>query len=257
MQITKIQKLKNNKYNVVIDGEKITTFDNVILENNLLYKKNIDKELYKKILVDTKYFNIYNNTVKYILKRRRSEKEIKGYLFKNGLNEIEQEQIIKKLKSINLINDFEYCKAYINDSMFLGKNGINRIKSELINQEISINTIEEALDNVDLSIFDNKLEKIVIKKIKSNKKYSNLYLKQKILNELISLGYDKVSVLKILEDNLLNDNNVLNSEFEKIYLKLSKKYNGEELIKKLKVKLLSKGFKIDDINNLIQKKAEK
>ena len=44
MLITKIEKLKNNKYKIIIDDEKIITFDNVILDNNLLYKKVIDKE---------------------------------------------------------------------------------------------------------------------------------------------------------------------------------------------------------------------
>lgn len=255
MQITKIQKLKNNKYNIIIDGEKITTFDNVILENNLLYKKVIDKVLYEKIVEDTKYFDIYNKTIKYILKRRRSEKEIREYLIKNGLIQIED--TIKRLKKNNLINDLEYCKAFINDSILLGKSGINKIKNELIKQGIDINIIEESLKNIDSSIFDNKLEKIIIKKIKANKKYSNMYLKQKILNELMNLGYTKDSIINILEENIIDDNNILDNEFDKIYFKLLKKYDGEELIKKVKIKLLSKGFKLEEINILIQRKTEK
>ena len=46
MLIEKIEKLKNNKYNIYINGEKITTYDNIILENNILYKKQIDNDLY-------------------------------------------------------------------------------------------------------------------------------------------------------------------------------------------------------------------
>ena len=74
MEINKIVKLKNNKYKIYIGSEVITTYDNVILENNLLYKKSIDDKLYNKILNDTNYFDIYNKIVKYILKKRRSER---------------------------------------------------------------------------------------------------------------------------------------------------------------------------------------
>ena len=47
----------------MIDGESVITYDNVILENELLYKKSIDNNLYKKILLDTSYYDIYNKTV--------------------------------------------------------------------------------------------------------------------------------------------------------------------------------------------------
>ena len=100
MLITKIQKLKNNKYNLIIDGEKIITYDNVILDNNLLYKKVIDKDLYNKIIEDTNFYDVYNVVVKYIMKKRRSEKEIKEYLKKYNLESNKKDIIISKLKSI-------------------------------------------------------------------------------------------------------------------------------------------------------------
>ena len=112
MLISKIEKLKNNKYKLRIDGEKITTFDHVILENNLLYKKIIDDDLYKKIISDTSFYNIYNLVVKYIIKKRRSEKEVNEYLMKYDLELDKNKKIISKLKSINLIDDKAFCRAY-------------------------------------------------------------------------------------------------------------------------------------------------
>lgn len=256
MQINKIEKLKNNKYRMTIDDEKIVTFDNVILENNLLYKKTIDKELYDKIINDTNYYNIYNNTVKYILKKRRSEKEIINYLKKYIFNCDEINCIILKLKQINLIDDIAYCNAYINDNIYLSKNGINKIKSHLIDNEIPIHIIEDSLDNIDLNIMDSRLEKIILKKISTNKKYSNSYLKQKILNEMINLGYDKQKIVSILDNNIIGDKDILESEFNKLYTKLSKKYNNDELFNNIKKKLFSKGFGMEDINNLIKEKQK-
>ena len=254
MQITKIDKLKNNKYKITFEESKIITFDNVILENNLLYKKYIDIELYNKILKETEYYDIYNRTLKYILKRRKSEKEIREYLIDKGLNTQQIDNIILKLKKINLINDKEYCNAFINDSIYLGKNGINKVRKELLNKGISISIIEEALIGIDENVFENKLEKMIIKKIKLNKKYSVTYLKQKILNEMINLGYEKDKILNILDKNCISDTNITKKEFDKIYIKLSKKYSGIELIKNIKNKMVLKGFNLDEINSLIEQK---
>ena len=256
MKLQKIEKLKNNKYKIHLENEKLITFDNVIIENNLLYKKNIDNDLYNKILLDTEYYDIYNKTVKYILKKRRSEKEIKIYLTKSNLSNNQIEKIISKLKDINLINDIEYCKAYINDKVYLSKSGVSKIRNELIEQNISLDIINKELNLIDKDIFINRLEKMIINKINSNKKYSNLYLKNKILNEMIKLGYEKENILDIIEKNLKKDNLIINKEFDKIYIKLSKKYSGEDLKKKVEQKMMLKGFNIYEVKELLKKTEE-
>lgn len=256
MKIEKIIKLKNNKYKILINKESFITYDNVILDNDLLYKKEIDKNLYNKIVNDTKYYEIYNKTVSYIMKNRRSEKQIKEYLNKYELSEDKIKSIINKLKSINLINDLEYCKAFINDKVYISKNGINKIRIDLLNQDIPIDVIEEELKNIDLNIINNRLEKLIQKKIFSNKKYSNYHLKQKIINEMVTLGYEKNKVIEIIDDNLRDDDLVIRKEFNKLYTKLSSKFSGEELGQKIKQKLFSKGFSLEKIDNLIKEKTE-
>lgn len=256
MIINKIVKLKNNKYKIYIDDTIIITFDNVILENNLLYKKTIDNIMYDKILADTKYYESYNKVVQFLLKKRRSEKETYLYIDKFELTLENKIRILDKLKSINLINDREYCKAYINDKMYLSKQGVNKIKSDLLKENIDLNIIEEELSIVDKTVFKKRLEKLIIKKINTNKKYSNTYLKQKVLQDMINLGYEKEVVEEILNSNILCDKNILNSEFNKIYNKLKLKYNGLDLKVKVKQKLVQKGFKLEDINLLLDKKTE-
>ena len=46
---------------------------------------------------------------------------------------------------------------------------------------------------------------------------------------------------------------LLEKEYKKFYLKLSKKYSDEMLEYQLRNKLIYKGFKIDDINKVIEK----
>lgn len=256
MIINKIQKQNNNKYKIIIDDETFITYDDVILENNLLYKKNIDNDLYNKIKEDTKYYDIYNKVVKYIMKKRRSEKEVRLYINKY-ISDIDKiEKMIIQLKKINLINDIQYCSCYINDSIYLGKNGINKIKNDLINQNIPLDVIEEQLDKIDYDIINNRLEKMILKKIKSNKKYSNYELKQKVLNDMMNLGYDKEEILTILNNNIIDDTNILENEYRKLYNKLSNKYSGEKLNIIIKQKLSLKGFDSSSIDDIANKKAE-
>jgi len=254
MRIDKIVKMKDNKYKIYIDGESIITYDNVILENDLLYRKTIDKKLYDKIYIDTNYYDIYNKTAKYILKKIRSEKEVLSFLKRFDISNNDISKIINKLKDINLINDKEYCRAFINDKIYLSKNGINKIKNDLMEQNISIDIIEHELSNIDKSVVDDRLEKLIVKKINSNHKYSNSYLKHKILNDMVSLGYSKENIIEIIDKNLVSDDEIVRKEFDKVYVNLNRKYSGAELNLKLKQRLISKGFKIDVINELIQEK---
>ena len=49
MQIKKIKKVASNKYKIdFTNGDSIITYDNVILENNILLKKEIDDSLYEE-----------------------------------------------------------------------------------------------------------------------------------------------------------------------------------------------------------------
>ena len=152
MKIEKIQKLKNNKYKIKLDsGDIINTYDDVILNNSLLFNKEIDLELLNKINNETLYYDCYNKTLKFIDKKLRSEKEIKEYLKKYSEMGYE-DKILKKLKEINMINDENYAKAYISDRIFLSTDGPNKIKQELFNYGIDEKIIEENINKIALSL---------------------------------------------------------------------------------------------------------
>ena len=68
MKIEKIKKLSNGKYKIIFEGnESITTYEDVILEENILYKKELDNELINKINIRNNYYKIYTKTLKYIM----------------------------------------------------------------------------------------------------------------------------------------------------------------------------------------------
>lgn len=244
MKIEKIVKLKSGKYKLYLDNkEVITTFDEVILNNNLLFNKEIDNDMYLKINEENNYYNLLNLSIKYISKRLRSEKEIINYL-ENKTNDIYMiNNIIEDLKNQNLINDRRFAKAYITDKINLTNSGIIKIKNELINLGVNEEIVEEEISNIDIKMDNSKLDKLILKKIRLNHKYSNSFLKQKILNDMLNLGYKKEDIINIFDKYVSDDKEIFNKEYNKIYNKLKNKYKDSELEYHIKQKMLQKGFK--------------
>jgi len=253
MKIEKIKKLKNGKYKLELDNDdSIITYDEVILKNNLLFNPKIEVDKLENLYKDTSYYDIYYKVVKLIAKKLRSEKEIVEYLDKNNVEE--KSEIINKLKSINLINDLNFAKAYTYDRVYLSKDGLNKIREDLYNYGIKEEYIMEALDKVDNDILEEKLNKLVIKKINSNHNKSNYVLKQKIIYDLISLGYEKDDIISSIDNNVKEDFSLISKEYDKLYKKLSLKYDDNKLMHEIKNKLYQKGYSSYEIDKIINEK---
>lgn len=251
MKIEKITKNRNGKYKIVFDNkESITTYDDVILDNGILFKKELSSEEINKITNDSNYYDVYNKVIKYISVKMRSEKEIIKFLEKKEIADKEKEQIILKLKEIKLINDEKFAYAYFQDRINLSNDGPYKIKQELINNNISESVIEEIYSKTDQDIIYQKLDKLIQKKIKINHNKSNFMLKQKIVNDMINLGYDKIMIIGILEKRLIDDTNIINNEYLKLKHRLSKKFCDEELERQIIQKLRQKGFSFEEIQNI-------
>lgn len=252
MEIKNIKKLKSGKYKLELDNkEKFVTYDEVILNHNLLFHKEIDTNLLNTLNIETSYYNIYTKVIKYISTKMRSKKEIINYLKKLEVDEADTNKIIDNLLKIGLINDKYFVKAFIYDKIHLNHYGRLKIKKELVQHDICENIIEEELSNYDNTIFEENLKKLILKKIK-NTKYSGYVLKQKILYELENMGYESDLILNVFNNISIPSN--IDSDTDKYYKNLSKKYEGNNLITKLKNKLYSKGYSTEEINNAIEKR---
>lgn len=247
MKIINIKK-QNNKYKIKLEDGIIETYDEVIIKNNILYKKEIDEKLKNKIEEENKYYDTYNEIVKLINKKLRSEKEIKEIMNKKQIEN--QEKLIKSLKNANLINDQLYTRAYIHDKISFSNDGINKIKKHLLNQEIEEKIIDNELEKINQEEQKQKLEKLITKKLNSNTKYSNKMIKQKLTNYFINLGYDKEDISNLL-DNKKTNNEIIKKEYNKLMNKYKTKYDEEKLKYIIKQKLYQKGFNIEEINEII------
>lgn len=137
------------------------------------------------------------------LKNTRTEAETIKYLKDNDYSESEIDEAIKYAKEVGYINDIDYINAYVSDHLLINKWGPQKIIFKLKEKGIS----GEA---VNFAIMDN--EEIIKRNLYAQveKKANGLNLedfktKQKVINHLVSRGYDYSSAKNALED-YIDDN---------------------------------------------------
>ena len=243
MKIEKFKKLKNGMYELQLDNyDKLLTYEEIILEEQLLISKEITPSQMEKILEKNKYYDCYYSALKII--KRISKTRLELFL---KLKEKYEEEIVNKvldnLEQHNYINDRIYANSYLNNQINTTYHGPNRIKRDMKNKGISQDIIDDVMTEYTSDIEIDKIEKIVNKKIKSNHNKSNNALIHKIKNDLQIDGFSLSSVNSIISGiTFEDDNDKREKEYNKIKSKLERKYSGKELEYRIKEKMIQKGF---------------
>jgi len=241
MKILKYEKVGKNKYKVFLDsGDTLTLYEDIILKYELLLTKEIDDiELIEK---ENNKYELYDRVLGYISKRIRCESEIRGYL-KKYTNDLEYiDAIINKLYDKKLIDNELYIKSFIHDKMNFTNDGPIKIKKNLEDLDMDSYLIDDLLTEFNSKLQLEKINNYVEKNLKNNTK--SLYtFKQKMLVNLINLGYYKEDIVSVLDKVNFNDSEEREKEIEKLRKKYSKKYEGAELEYFIKRKLYEKGFR--------------
>lgn len=255
MKIKSYKKCKNNCYQLTFEDsqDKITLYDEVILKYNLLLKKEISQEELEEIKNENERYVCFHQALKYLNFKNRTKKEVNEYLKKQKFSIQDITFTLSLLEERNLLNDNAYLQMFINDQLHLTNNGPKKIKGKLVTLGIEKDKIEEVFANIPKEVWLEKLEHIITKKIKTNKKDGVHKLKEKILYSCINEGYQKEDIVTILEKIEIPTNTfALEKEAQKLYNKLVLKYSGSALTFQLKGKLYQKGFSLEEIEDAIE-----
>ncbi|MCI9234100.1 MAG: hypothetical protein HFH08_05880 [Bacilli bacterium] len=251
MKIILIKKIGKNRYEILLENEKIKTYDTVMLKYQIALKKELSEELVEQIKEETEKAEIYEKVIQFLNKKLRSEKEVRDFLKKQEVEEVEE--LIERLKSQGFFHEDIYIEAYIHDRFSFTIDGPNKIREDLLKQNFPFEKVEKAIQKIDKKEVKNKLSKFIDKKMNLNHKYSEKYCKQKILEQAQLLGYSKELIESILEEYKLDHSVILEQEARKLYQRYSTKKSGKELIFFLKQKLYQKQYPMEDIYNILEK----
>ena len=252
MKIIKYQKSKKNTYLVTIDNQEYSLYDDIIIKYNLLLKKEITKNELVLILKANQELDCYYEALKYLSHKMRTKKEVIKYLDKKFAKD-EINKCINKLVKEKYIDEDVYINAYLSDCLRFSSEGKLKIKQKLINLGLDKELIINKLNEIPDLTWQEKCDKLALKKVNANHKDSKQLIINKVKNYLLNNGYE----LKYIENTLSKikietNRDVLNKEYLKIKNKLSKKYDGSNLEFQVKMKLIAKGYTVDEINNFVK-----
>lgn len=132
----------------------------------------------------------YNRTLRFLSYRPRSEKEIKDFLKKKKVSEATSKKIIQKLKELNLVNDKEFAKWWVEQRTHFRPRGIRVIKMELRQKGIEQDLIEKIISN-DQFLISNKeaARKLVEKRVERLRGLPKEEIYKKLSEFLLRRGF--------------------------------------------------------------------
>ena len=253
MKILKYKKDKQNIYKVATNKGEYKLYDDIIIKNELLLKKEISDKKWQEIIKENNELKAYYDALKSISIKMRTECEIENILKKKGYNEEEINVTIKKLKEGKYINHEVYIEAYIHDRLALYIEGEKKIEKDLLKLGMTKKEISSHLDKIDKSIYQDKIKKYIEKKLKTNKKSKNEF-KRKTMGELINKGFNQEDIISYLDNCEIEENTEeIKKIISKLYQKYIKKYDNNTTMLKIKNNLYQKGYTSIDIEKYLDK----
>ena len=248
MKILKYKKRPNGKYSLYLDdGREFVYYEEVILQYELLLKKEIAEKDLLSIHNTNLEYDVYYVALNSIKSRFKSVFELKETLRKKEYPDEMIEKAIEKLLKQGYLNDQLFARSYISSQISTSSHGPNRIRGDLINKKIDSSIIEEEMAAFPVEIQEEKIRKIIERGIKSNHTRGGFVLKQKIVNDLKLQGYDYDVISRVISTySFESDKELAKKEYDKLYKKYSKKYEGYELKNKIREKMYQKGFTYEE-----------
>lgn len=255
MKIISLKKGKKNTYLLELDNYKTySIYDDILVKYSLIPNKRITTEELAKIIKENQQLESYYVALQYLTIKLRTKKELESYLNKKGYEPSDIQKSIQKLEHQDYLKEDEYIESFLHDMFLFSNDGPFKLKRKLIELGIEEEKIETQLQHLPREEWMNKLKKLWEKKVKTKHTDGMYRWKQKCEIYFYHLGYPKDWIEEISNlDNWVEDYQIIEKEFLKLYKKWSRKYQGQDLINKIKQKLFEKGFEKEQIDETFQK----
>lgn len=202
-QITKISSQKRKKrVNVFLDGEFAFGLDvEALVKYNLKVGGRLSQTKIEKILKEGEFQKAYDQTLKFLSFRPRSEKEIQAYLTKKKVGPETKKMVISKLKQTKLLDDKEFALWWVEQRITFRPKGKIVLESELREKGIDREIIDSVLEKKLSDSFEEKLAlRAAQKKMAVWQKLPPLKFHQKITAFLTRRGFSWKVIKKVVRE---------------------------------------------------------
>ena len=251
--IKSIKVYKDHVTLTFIRSDKIQISKDAFISTYLYEGKAISQKEIDKLLEITAQATLLHYALSLINKRRYSERKLIDKLKAKENNWSAIKGVINKLKDNGLLDDKSLMEDLIiyDDGRKLGK---NKIIKHLKDQGIPDNIIAKAYFSSSNEL--KKAKGLLPKLDKKYTKYAYESKKKHIFNALISQGYDIDIAKQVVgitkKDNPKKEKEKLNNDYQKIKRRYESKYDGYELKKRIYAALVNKGYKHNEIKEVLE-----
>jgi len=132
--------------------------------------------------------------------QERCQQDARNKLFELGLWPEAVENIIVKLIEDNFLNEERFATAFARGKFTIKKWGRIKIKQELKQKRVGDYCLKKAMQQIDETEYMATLKKLIDSKRKFIKEKSPIKLNYKLMNYVLSKGYEKDLVFDILNN---------------------------------------------------------
>lgn len=248
-----IEKRKKG-FMVSFEHETFLVFPEVYIKHHLKPGLSLSDDAFKAFIEDHMWIT-YLDMGLAKLKKMMTVLEMSRFLEEKGAPISLVKQLIHYMIERKYLNDLHYVKTYIELKKY--QEGPQMIAHKLKEKGISAALIESFVYQIDEQ---NVLKVLIPKKIQTETKKT----KQQVLKKLKEVYIKKGFSIDVIESVLLeasylyqgDEKALLEKDYHKAKAKLSKTYEGYDLIRKIKEKLYQKGYPYEAIQTIIREDEE-
>ena len=157
--------LGKNNYKIELSNAEgnifdITVHEETVVEYRLVVGKTLDQATFRMLQDSKDYQKAYHYAINVLARRMHTEKELERKLNGRKVAPHVIEDVLAKLLEIELLNDVDYAKAYIETQMKKGTKSWRRINNELRTRGVSENIIDQWAH-----LYDKETERVILSKV--------------------------------------------------------------------------------------------
>ena len=147
---------------------------------------------------DSKHRYIYDKARSYCAYQERSVFDVKKKLNEWKVRPEITARVIRSLEKENYLNEERFARVYAGGKFRIKKWGRNKIIAELRARRVPEIIIQIGLEEIDENEYDKTLKEVIEKKSAAFSDPQSLDVKKKILNFVLSRGFEKHLILEKL-----------------------------------------------------------
>lgn len=184
-EITLIEPQKKDKErcNVYVDGKFYCGIKlEVAIKFGLKVGMHVDKSRLDEIQLETEKSQAVDKAMTHLSASMKTRKQMNDFLLKKGYTQAVAEYVLEKLEYYKLIDDYSYCRAYVNSVSGKGKRAL---EADLFKRGADKDAIDEILSSFEE---DGEEAKTILQKYMRGKEVTKENL-NKAFKYLLSKGY--------------------------------------------------------------------